>query len=126
MPGTRAIGGGLRKAIGADPVRDELVEAHTTSGRLGQGTEAWDLIFGRLIRIRRGFERTEGVPVRKIPLEPITNLHGNLRRKAVPREAIWFLHPGLGSLKESRPTFSAVLQRPTSFKPWILPAEDTI
>src|SRR5882724_4615527 len=68
----------LAQGYGADPVAlMKWLEAHTTKEDWTQAQKRGDLIFGRLIKKSDGvYERTEGVPVEKIPLEPITNVHG--------------------------------------------------
>src|SRR5216684_2434677 len=69
----------LAQGYGADPVAlMKWLEAHTTKEDWAQAQKRYDLIFKDLIRKDdRVRERTEGVPVEKIPLEPITNVHGN-------------------------------------------------
>src|SRR5882724_9074127 len=68
----------LAQGYGVDPVAlMKWLEAHTTPEDWAQAQKRGDLIFGRLIKKSDGvYERTEGVPVEKIPLEPITNVHG--------------------------------------------------
>jgi len=69
----------LAQGYGADPVAlMKWLEAHTTPEDWAQAQKRGDLIFKQLIKKSDGvYERTEGVPVEKIPLEPITNVHGN-------------------------------------------------
>ncbi len=68
----------LAQGYGADPVAlMKWLEAHTTKEDWAQAQKRGDLIFKPLIKKSDGvYERTEGVPVEKIPLEPITNVHG--------------------------------------------------
>src|SRR6266478_1519352 len=68
----------LAQGYGADPVAlMKWLEAHTTKEDWAQAQKRGDLIFKPLIKKSDGvYERTEGVPVEKIPLEPITNIHG--------------------------------------------------
>jgi len=79
----------LAQGYGADPVAlMKWLEAHTTPEDWAQAQKRGDMIFGRLIKKSDGvYERTEGVPVEKIPLEPITNVHGTFEGWYHPLDA---------------------------------------
>jgi len=79
----------LAQGYGADPVAlMKWLEAHTTKEQWAQAQKRGDLIFKSLIKKSDGvYERTEGVPVEKIPLEPITNVHGTFEGWYHPLDA---------------------------------------
>src|SRR5882724_1232280 len=79
----------LAQGYGADPVAlMKWLVAHTTPEDWAQAQKRGDLIFGRLIKKSDGvYERTEGVPVEKIPLEPIINVHGTFEGWYHPLDA---------------------------------------
>ncbi len=79
----------LAQGYGADPIAlMKWLEAHTTKEDWAQAQKRGDLIFKQLIKKSDGvYERTEGVPVEKIPLEPITNVHGTFEGWYHPLDA---------------------------------------